>query len=84
QTLAGPCAAGKFVGFQNFVGNLAGIVAPALTGLLVDRTGGFGAAFAVAAGVSLAGALCWGVLIGRIERLSWSGGARRPCEGFAS
>ncbi len=71
QTLAGPSASGKRVGFQNAVGNLAGIVAPALTGWLVDQNGNFGAAFAIAAGISLFGALCWGVLVGRIAPLAW-------------
>lgn len=72
QTLAGPCAAGKFVGFQNFVGNIAGIIAPALTGYLVDTTGGYSAAFAVAAATSVAGAYFWGILAGRIEPVAWT------------
>ncbi len=71
QTLAGPCAAGKFIGFQNFIGNIAGIVAPALTGYLVDTTGGYTAAFAVAAATSVGGALFWGILAGRIEPVMW-------------
>jgi len=41
QTLAGPLAAGRWTGVQNSIGNLAGWVAPALTGFLVDRTGRF-------------------------------------------
>lgn len=72
QTLAGPCASGKWIGFQNCVGNVSGIVAPALTGWLVDYAGGFGAAFGVAAAVALFGVLCWGVLIGRIEPVRWA------------
>src|SRR6202011_1102544 len=35
QTLAGPRAAGQWVGVQNFFGNLAGIIAPYATGLMV-------------------------------------------------
>src|SRR5208282_5744243 len=38
QALAGPRVAGKWMGLQNFVGNFAGIVAPMLTGFLVNRT----------------------------------------------
>jgi MFS family permease len=34
QTLAGPLAAGRWSGVQNFIANLAGVVAPALTGLV--------------------------------------------------
>jgi MFS family permease len=71
QTLAGPQAAGKWVGLQNFVGNLAGILGPILTGWLIDRTASFGWAFVVAAGVSLLGAVVYGVMIRRIETLEW-------------
>jgi MFS family permease len=71
QTLAGPRAAGQWVGLQNFVGNLAGILGPILTGVLVDKTGGFGWAFVVAGGISMTGALAYGVIIPRIETLDW-------------
>ena len=77
QTLAGPSAAGRWIGFQNCIGNLAGIIAPALTGFLVDRLGSFGAAFGIAAGVALFGALCWSVLLGRIEMVDWRRGGHR-------
>jgi len=35
------------LGLQNLAGQLAGICAPAVTGLIVDGTGAFSAAFAV-------------------------------------
>jgi len=41
QTLAGPHAAGRWAGVQNFRGNFAGGVGPMLTGYLVGRTGLF-------------------------------------------
>jgi len=72
QTLAGPPAAGKWTGIQNGIGNLAGVVAPALTGLVVERTGQFFWAFAVATGVVLAGAFFYMFVIGRIEQVDWS------------
>jgi MFS family permease len=78
QTLAGPSAAGRWVGFQNCIGNLAGIIAPALTGFLVDRSDNFNAAFGIAAGVALFGVLCWSVLLGRIEVVAWEGGTVPP------
>ena len=56
QTLAGPVAAGRWTGFQNFVGNLAGIVAPWLTGFVLERTGHFSWAFVIMTGVALSGA----------------------------
>ena len=35
QTLAGPQAAGKWVGLQTAISNFAGVIAPALTGFLL-------------------------------------------------
>jgi MFS family permease len=71
QTLGGPRAAGQWMGVQNLVGNLAGVLAPMLTGFVVDRTGEFYWAFAIAAGVALLGSLAFGVLIPRIEPVKW-------------
>ena len=45
QTLAGPRAAGKWMGVQNGIGNIAGIVGPVITGIVIDRTGSFTWAF---------------------------------------
>jgi len=59
QTLAGPQLAGRWVGMQNCVANFAGIVAPVLTGFLVERSGHFGTALTFAAGVAALGALGW-------------------------
>jgi len=74
QTLAGPRAAGKWVGFQNCVGNFAGIVAPIITGFVVDSTGEFTWAFAVAGLVSLTGVVGWGLIIPRIAVIDWTHG----------
>ena len=71
QTLAGPQAAGKWTGLQNFVGNFAGIASPAITGFVVDRTGHFFWAFAVTAAVLLAGVVSWAMVVGRIEQIDW-------------
>ena len=73
QTLAGPGGSGTWVGFQNFLGDIAGIVAPLVTGFIVDRTGQFVLAFLVAGAVSLLGAVGWCVMIRRIEPLKWAG-----------
>lgn len=71
QTLAGPGAAGRWTGFQNFVGNLAGVVAPALTGLVLERTGQFYWAFVIVTGIALAGMASWFFLVGRVEPVIW-------------
>jgi MFS transporter, ACS family, D-galactonate transporter len=72
QTLAGPRRAGRWMGMQNFVGNLAGFVAPALTGFLLDRTGKFHWPFFIAGAVVWAGALCMGVVVGPLEEIASS------------
>ena len=71
QTLAGPRAAGRWTGIENFVGNLGGAVAPALTGFVLGRTGHYFWAFAITAVVSLLGALSWAFWIGRVEPVVW-------------
>ena len=71
QTLAGPFAAGKWVGMQNCLGNLAGILGPIVTGLVVDQTGEFYGAFVIAAAIAVAGATLWGLAIRRIEPIDW-------------
>ena len=74
QTLAGPRAAGRWVGLQNGMANLAGVTGPALTGFLVDWTGHFGTAFAVAALVTMMGAVGWCLGVRRLEPVTWAAG----------
>jgi MFS family permease len=75
QTMAGPTAAGRWMGFQNCVANLAGIVGPIVTGYLVDRTGNFYFAFVLTIIVALIGMFAWTVVVPRIEPLPWPAGA---------
>lgn len=69
QIFAGPRAAGSWMGVQNALGNISGIVGPIVTGLIVDYIGGYGYAFATAAGLSLLGALLWWKMIPEIRTL---------------
>jgi MFS family permease len=78
QTVAGPKVAGRWAGVQNFVGNLAGAVAPMLTGYLLSRTGQFYWPLLIAAVVSWIGALSWVLGVGRIEPVDWEKKLRRP------
>jgi MFS family permease len=71
QILAGPAAAGRWVGIQNTIGNLAGIVAPALTGFVIDWTGHFTLAFVAAAVVGVVGFIGWVFMIPRVAELNW-------------
>jgi MFS family permease len=70
-SIAGPRAAGRWAGAQNVCGQMAGIIAPVVTGFLVQRTGTFGWAFAVSAAVPLVGMLGWGLILRRVEPLVW-------------
>jgi MFS family permease len=79
QTLAGPLAAGKWIGLQNCIGNISGIVAPILTGVIVDATGQFRLAFVVAALIATVGLLSWTVGIRRIEPIRWTSAATDQC-----
>ena len=71
QIIAGPKATGRWVGVQNAVGNVAGIVAPFVTGLLVDRTGLFDVAFGLAAAVNILGFIGWVVILPKVAPYKW-------------
>ena len=60
QTLGGRRAAGQWMGVQNLVANLAGVLGPPVTGFLVDTTAGYFWAFVLAAAVTLVGVLAYG------------------------
>ncbi len=63
QNLAGAEASGRWTGLQNAVGNMGGVVAPVVTGILIERTGRFFAAFVTSSAVVLCGALVYLVLL---------------------
>ena len=71
QMLAGPGMVGRWVGVQNFVGNVSGAVAPALTGFLLDRTGSFRAPFFITAVVAWVGGVGWWFVVGPLEQVDW-------------
>ena len=71
QTLAGPQAIGRWFGIQNCFGNLSGMTAPVVTGMVVDRTGHFASAFVIAAIVAVAGMAAYLVIVRRIEPIDW-------------
>jgi MFS family permease len=71
QILAGPAATARWVGIQNTLGNLAGILAPALTGFIVEWTGHFTLAFVFAAAVGVLGFVGWVFMVPRIREINW-------------
>jgi ACS family glucarate transporter-like MFS transporter len=78
QTLAGPDVAGKWVGYQNCIANLAGIVVAPLTGWIVDRTGDFRMAFLTSAVVSLLGGVAWGFGVRELKQVEWQPAGQPP------
>lgn len=71
QTLSGASVAGKWVGMQNALANLAGVVVGPLTGWIVDRTGHFAVGFSVCAGVAVMGGVFWVLGVSRVEQIEW-------------
>ncbi len=71
QSLAGIRAAGRWAGLQNGFANCAGIVGPALSGFLVDWSGNFASALAVASLVMVMGGISWTLIVGKLEPLEW-------------
>ena len=71
QTMAGPMAAGKWTGMQNAFGNIAGIIAPQVTGNIVERTGSFHLAFVAVAVVVVLGAASFIFVIEEIKPIAW-------------
>jgi MFS family permease len=72
QTLGGPRAAGKWMALQNMVGNFAGIIAPIVTGLLVDRTGEYVWAFALSSVTSVLAGVAWAFWVRRVTPVDWA------------
>jgi sugar phosphate permease len=78
QIYAGPEAAGRWVGVMNGLGNTSGIVGPILTGVLIQRTGSYMAAFAVSAAIVAVGAFWWWFALPRVRQLSFTDSRMAP------
>ncbi len=78
QIIAGPAATGRWVGIQNAVGNTAGLIAPTITGILVERTGSFDLAFALGAAVNVLGLIGWVFMLPKVAPLRWHSGRSQP------
>ena len=71
QTLAGPSAAGMWTGMQSTIGNISGIVAPIVTGVIVKMTGSYFWAFASPAILAVAGACSYVFLVREVAPVKW-------------
>ena len=52
---------------QNFFGNIGGLLAPIVTGYIVNATGSFVGALVVAGGMALFGAICYLLIVGNLD-----------------
>lgn len=68
QMFAGPRATGSWVGVQNAVGNLSGIIGPIVTGIVVQRAG-YNSAFVLTAAIAAVGAAWWAWGVPRIRQV---------------
>ena len=71
QIMAGSVATGRWMGLQNAVGNVAGILAPIVTGYIVQETGHYTLALVIASIVALVGAFAWVVLMPTVSPVRW-------------
>jgi MFS family permease len=67
QTCAPPGEIAAWSGMQNFAGNIGGIIAPLLTGLLINRTNSYVPGFILAAFLLLLGILPYWFVLGEIK-----------------
>ncbi len=72
QTLAGPLAAGRWTGLQNGIANLAGVIAPYVTGLIVKQTGSYTLAFSSSSVILLIGAVCYLFVVRDVAQVKWT------------
>ena len=77
QHFAGPLASGRWMGVQNAVANVAGMVAPVVTGYLVEATGHYSAALWLAGVVALVGLVGWLVIVPPVRPVAWGSDAAR-------
>jgi nitrate/nitrite transporter NarK len=67
QNCAPPQQVGVWTGIENFIGNLAGVLAPLATGILISRTGSYTPGFTIAALVLVAGLVPYWFVVGQLK-----------------
>jgi nitrate/nitrite transporter NarK len=73
QCCAPPEELGIWTGYENFVGNIGGALAPVVTGFLIARTGTYLPGFALAAGVLVSGILAYWFIVGELHPVGGAG-----------
>jgi MFS family permease len=72
QCCAPPEEVGVWTGFENFAGNIGGVLAPILTGFLIARTGSYFPGFALAAGLLITGIFAYWFIVGKLRKAGTS------------
>jgi MFS transporter, ACS family, D-galactonate transporter len=67
QSCAPPAETGLWTGVYNFVGNIAGILSPLITGFLIAKTGSYTPPFVLAAALIAVGPLAFWVIVGDLK-----------------
>ncbi len=67
--LAPRAAVGSLTSIQNFGGNVGGLMAPIVTGYILEATGSFTGALVVAGAVMMFGAISYVFIVGPLERM---------------
>jgi nitrate/nitrite transporter NarK len=75
QSCAPPEEIGLWTGVYNTVGNIAGILSPIITGLLIAKTGSYTPPFVLAAALIAVGPLAYWFIVGNISHAESRGGA---------
>ncbi|WP_082697966.1 MFS transporter [Novosphingobium fuchskuhlense] len=72
QIMAGPSAAARWVGVQNMMGNMPGVIGVFFAGVLIDAgNGSYGTAFLLAGLVNVLGLVGWVAILPRIAPVDW-------------
>ncbi len=72
QIMAGSTAAARWVGVQNMMGNLPGIIGVLFAGVLIDASNGsYGTAFLLAGLVNVLGLIGWIGILPKVEPIDW-------------
>src|SRR5262249_38401498 len=66
QSCAPPDEVGLWTGVYNFVGNLAGVLSPLITGFIIARTGSYTLPFVLAAALIAIGPLAFWIIVGEL------------------
>ena len=70
EMFAGPRASGTWIGFQNALGNISGIIGPPITAYIVHEDfSGFGLACVVTAAIAAFGAAWWAFGVPNIRQI---------------